>query len=491
MTAEAENGQVLREPSLLDALIPVAALIGLLAASYLLYGDGAAAGPNQVALLFAAVVAIGVGFKNGYRFNQFTKQITDGIAIGLPAILILLAVGALIGTWAMCGTITAMTYYGLQILSPEYFYVTAAIVCALISSGIGSSWTTAATIGIGLMAISEAMGQSPMITAGAVISGAYFGDRLSPLSDSTNLATAAAGSKLYEHVASSAWTAVPALLIALAIFLFLGEPGSFDLNEVMAFIEKTTAVSLWSLLPLVLLLVLAVIRFPPAVAIFLSALVAGILAIVLNGDAIVAFVDEPDLSTPATMVKGIWTALATGYVGDTGNAKIDDLLTRGGMESMLGTIWLILSALSFGAIFEQMGLLNRLTEPLVHRMKSAGSMVAGIVATCLGANIITSDQYIAIVLPGRIFKAASESSGESPVLLSRTLGDAGAVTSPLIPWNSCGAYMAATLGVPTFSYLPYCFFNLISPVIAVLVAYLRFHLPKRRQASAERAGSQE
>lgn len=391
MDAEPQSGRPLKKPSLLDALIPVAALIGLLASSYLLYGDGAAAGRNQVALLFAAIVAIGVGFKNGYRVSQFTKQITDGIAIGLPAMLILLAVGALIGTWAMGGTITAMTYYGLEILSPEYFYVTAAIVCAFISSGIGSSWTTAATIGIGLMAISDTMGLSPTITAGAVISGAYFGDRLSPLSDASNLATAAAGSDIYEHVAASAWTAVPSLLIALAIFFFLGEPGTFDLASITAAIEAKTVVSLWALLPLVLLLVLAVVRFPPAVAIFLSALSAGILAIVLNGDAIIAFVGEPELSAPAAMIKGIWTALATGYVADTGSEKLDDLLTRGGMESMLGTIWLILSALCFGSIFEQMGLLNRLTEPLVHRMKSVGSLVAGIVATCLGANIITSD----------------------------------------------------------------------------------------------------
>ena len=479
MAAEEKIERPRRAPTLLDALIPVAGLIGLLGASYALYGDGAAVGPNQVALLFAALIAIAVGRKNGYRLEDFRKQITDGIAIGLPAILILLAVGALIGTWAMAGTITAMTYYGLQVLDPEYFYVTAAIVCALISGGVGSSWTTAATIGIGLMAISEAMGLSAVITAGAVISGAYFGDRLSPLSDSANLATAAAGSDLYQHVASSVWTAVPALLIALVGFYFLGEPGEFDLATILTVVEQKTVVSLWALLPLVLLLALAILRFSPAVAIFVSALVAGLIAVIINTDAVVAFVGEPDLATPYALIKGVWTALGTGYVGDTGSSQLDDLLTRGGMESMLGTIWLIISALCFGSIYESMGLLDRLTQPLIKRLHSLGAMVAGIVATCLGANIVTSDQYIAIVLPGRMFKGAAESAGQSPVLLSRTLGDAATVTSPLIPWNSCGAYMAATLGVPTFAYLPYCFFNLLSPVIAVLFAYLHL-IPKQR-----------
>jgi NhaC family Na+:H+ antiporter len=481
MSDEKKAGRVHRAPTLLDALIPVAGLIGLLAASYLLYGDNAASGPNQVALLFAALIAIGVGFKNGYRMDEVRQQVVDGIAIGLPAILILLAVGALIGTWAMGGTIVAMAYYGMQVLNPEYFYVTTAIVCALISMGIGSSWTTAATIGIGLMAISGAMDLSPTITAGAVISGAYFGDRLSPLSGSSSLATAAAGSQLYEHVAWSVWTAIPSLLIALVIFTLLGEPGQFDLSEMLATVEQKTVVSPWALFPLVLLLGLAAARFPPAVAIFISALAGGLMAVLLNGGAVLAFVGEPGLATPLAMLKGVWTALATGYVGDTGAEKIDALLTRGGMTSMLGTIWLIISALCFGSIFESMGLLERLTEPLIRRLRSIGAMVAGIVATCLGANILTSDQYIAIVLPGRIFKDHTEQTQQSPVLLSRTLADSATVTSPLVPWNSCGAFMSATLGVPTFSYLPYCFFNLVSPVMAVVAAYLRFRIPKRQE----------
>jgi NhaC family Na+:H+ antiporter len=468
-----------RPPTLLDALIPVAGLIGLLGASFLLYGEGAASGPNQVALMFAALIAIAVGFKNGYRLGDFTGEIRNGIAIGLPAILILLVVGALIGTWAMSGTILAMTYYGLQILNPEYFYVTAAIVCALISSGIGSSWTTAATVGIGLMAICDAMELSRAITAGAVISGAYFGDRMSPLSGTSNLATASAGSELYAHVASSLWTALPSLLIALVVFFLLGEPAEFDLSAILAIIEQKSVVSVWALLPLLLLLLLAALRVPAAVAIFISALSAGVLGVVLNPDAIIAFVGEPDLSPALALLKGVWSALATGFVSDTGSEKLDQLLTRGGMESMLSTVWLIIAALCFGSIFESMGLLNRLTEPLVRRLHSVGALVAGIVATCLGANVVTSDQYIAIVLPGRIFKAATDNADQSPILLSRSLADAATVTSPLVPWNSCGAYMSATLGVPTFTYLPYCFFNLASPVIAVLSAYLRFQIPQR------------
>ena len=304
----------------------------------------------------------------------------DGVATGIGAIGILLAVGALIGTWALSGTIVAMVYYGLQILNPNYFYATTALICAAVAFSIGSSWTTAGTIGIGLMGIAGSMDLSPAITAGAVISGAYFGDKASPLSDTANLATAAAGSELFSHIRESLWTSVPALLIAVVGFALLGKPGDFDASAILAAIQSHVAVSLWSFLPLLLVLVLALLRFPPMATIFLGALAGGVLAAVLNPDAAVAFAQSPDISWPLALLKGIWAALATGYHVETGDAAIDQLMSRGGMSSMMVTVWLIVCALAFGAAVEHGGFLSRLVAPLLRGVRSVGGLVTLTVA---------------------------------------------------------------------------------------------------------------
>jgi len=461
-------------PSLLDAVIPVAALIILLGASYAFYGDKAAQGPNQIALVFCALIAAGIAAKNGLAWSALRAAVVDGVSTGLSAIFILLAVGALIGTWALSGTIVTMVYYGLQVLSPHYFYASSALICGVVAVGIGSSWTVAGTIGIGLIGVANNMGLSPAITAGAVISGAYFGDKASPLSDTVNLATAAAGSDLFAHIRKSLVTSVPALALAIICFALLGKPSDFDASKLIASLAQHFTVTPWSLLPIVLVFGLAVVRFPPFVTIFAGALFGGVLAVVLNARQTIAFAQSQSLPAPLAAIKGVWSALANGYLSNSGDAQIDVLLSRGGMESMLNTVWLILTALAFGAVLEHAGLLNRLIAPVVSKIRSTGGIFVAVVASCIGVNIIASDQYIAVVLPARMFRVEFDRRKLPTVALSRAVGDSGSVTSPLIPWNSCGAYMAAALGVPTFAYAGFAFFCLFNPLATIVVALLEF-----------------
>ena len=474
-----------RKPSLLDALVPAIALIGLLALSFALFGDGASSGPNQIALLFCGIIAAGIAYKNGMPWDGIRQAVVDGVASGLAAIMILLAVGALIGTWALSGTIVAMVYYGLQILSPNFFYATTTLICAVVGFSIGSSWTVAGTIGIGLIGVAQTMNLSPEITAGAVISGAYFGDKASPLSDTANLATAAAGSNIYEHIRESLFTSVPALLIAVGLFAALGSPGDFNASAMLAGIESSFKVSVWAFIPLLIVLGLSIARFPPFVSIFFGALAGGVMALILDPSRVVAFAADPQLPTSLAAIKGVWMALANGYVASSGNAAIDTILTRGGMSSMMNTVWLIITALAFGATVEHAGLLNRLIDPIIHGVRSVGALVASVVATCIGANIVTSDQYIAVAIPARLFRPEFLKRGLAPVLLSRVVGDSATVTSPLIPWNSCGAYMAAALGVPTTGFALYCFFNFLNPVITILFAVFGIRVLRTAAESAK------
>ncbi|MFD1327697.1 Na+/H+ antiporter NhaC family protein [Mycoplana ramosa] len=477
-----------RPPSLPDALIPCIALIGLLALSYALFGDGASSGPNQVALLFCGVIAAGVAYKNGLPWSGIREAVVDGVATGLPAIMILLAVGALIGTWAMSGTIMSMVYYGLKLLSPNYFYATTALVCAVVAFGIGSSWTVAGTIGIGLMGVATHMGLSPAITAGAIISGAYFGDKASPLSDTVNLAAATAGSDIYGHIRESLWTSVPALGIAVVVFALLGRPGDFDATALLASIEAKATVSLWAFLPLLLVFGLSVARVAPFVAIFAGALAGGLLAVIQDPARVVAFANAPTLPHALALLKGTWSALANGYTVESGDKAIDVILSRGGMASMLNTVWLIITALAFGAVVEHAGLLNRLIDPLVARVKSPTGIVSTVAGTAILSNVITSDQYISIALPGRTFRGAFADRGLAPVMLSRVIGDTATVTSPLVPWNSCGAYMASALGVGTIAYAGFCFFNILNPLLTIVFTLLGWRvitLPKHADSTEE------
>ena len=471
----------LTQPSMIDALIPLISLIFLLSTSVYFFGSDSSYGANQIALMFCAGIASIVGLKNGIKWEQIQDGIIKGISMAMGAMLILLTVGGLIGTWIQAGIVPTMIYYGLMILSPEWFYAASCLICAVIALSIGSSWTVAGTIGIGLIGIAAGLNLSLEITAGAIISGAYFGDKMSPLSDTTNLAPAVTGTDLFVHIRHMTWTTIPSLTFALLLFAIIGlnseTTGEVSaMGETLAILQKEFYIGVVLLLPLLLVLFLAMNKFPALATIFVGALVGGIFGVIFQTDLIIATVNQPDLPNSAALLKGVWVALANGYTSHTGNEAIDNLLTRGGMSSMLVTLWLIITAMAFGSVLETTGLLQRIVNSILSLVKSTGSLIAATVVTCIGTNIMAGDQYIAIVIPGRMYKLEFQKRGLDPKNLSRVLEDSGTITSPLIPWNTCGAFMAGTLGVPTFAYLPFCFFNLINPVISIIYGYTGFKI---------------
>ena len=474
-----------KSPTLVDAIIPIIVLIIMLSVSVYLYGDNSSYGANQIALILSASIAAIIAIKNGYSWKEVESGIVKGICMGMRAILILLAVGALIGTLIMSGTVPAMIFYGLDILSPSFFYFTACIICAISSISIGSSWTVAGTLGVALMGIATGLGLSPSVTAGAIISGAYFGDKMSPLSDTTNLAPAIAGTDLFSHIRHMAWTTGPSLIIALIIFLIMGltsnaEGNAEGLELIQSTLNQIFNISIISFVPIIVIFVLAYKKMPAFPTILIGALLAGLFSILLQPEVVSNFVNQPELSSALTMISGVWTALHSGFVLESGVTVVDDLLTRGGMASMLNTIWLVVCALTFGAVLETAQLLHKLVEKVLIFANSTGSLIVTTIATCIGINIIAADQYIAIVLPGRMYRAEFKRRKLASRNLSRALEDSGTITSPLIPWNTCGAYMSASLGIATFSYVPYCFFNLVNPVIAILYALLNVKIVKQK-----------
>ena len=479
-----------REPSLLQALTPLAFLVVLLALAVYLFGEDASYGPNQVSLMLCAGVAAIIGVRNGLDWGDLQRVLVDGISLAVVPIFILLAVGGLIGTWILSGTVPTLIVYGLELLHPSYFYPAACLICAIVAMSIGSSWTVAGTLGVALIGVAQGLEMSPAITAGAVISGAYFGDKISPLSDTTNIAPAAAGSDLFAHIRHMTWTTVPSLLIALALFTAIGLGSGAPTGEATVFGDLPTVLGEhfdlgWHLLiPMVVVFVLAVIGFPAYPSILIGALLGAVFAVVFQPDIVVALADKPALSRPMALLAGSWSALSDGYRASTGNPAVDDLLTRGGMVSMLNTVWLIVCAMGFGAMMEATGLLERMIRSVLKAAKSTGSLIAATIGTAATANVVAADQYMSIVLTGRLYKPEYERRGLAPVNLSRALEDGGTITSPLVPWNTCGAYMAATLGVATFDYLPFAFFNLVNPLLAVVLGYVGFKVLREPAAGA-------
>jgi NhaC family Na+:H+ antiporter len=490
----ANHQTAVRPPSLTDALIPIVLLVVLLSLSVHLFGADSSQGANQVVLLLGAMVSALVAIKNGYRWAEIQQAIVHGISTAMGAILILLAVGALIGTWMMAGTVPAMIFYGVKILSPDYFYVATCLICSIASLSIGSSWTVAGTLGVGLIGVSLALGVSPEITAGAVVSGAYFGDKMSPLSDTTNLAPAVAGTDLFTHIRHMVWTTTPSYVITLFIYLFLGlnaDPGSavpVTLGST-ALLQQQFDLSIWTLLPLLVVFILAMRKYPAFPSIIVGALLGGVMAVILQPELVLNFAQAEDLPRPLAMLKGVWAGFATGYVSATGDVTIDALLSRGGMGSMLNTIWLIICALSFGAVLEHAGLLSRLIQSVLSAAKSTGALIGSVLLTCIGTNIVAGDQYIAIVLPGKMYRAEFRRRGLRARNLSRAIEDAGTLTSPLVPWNTCGAFMSSTLGVATFAYLPYAMFNLINPLVSLIYGITGFTILRQEPEEQPRAGA--
>lgn len=470
---------MIKIPSLSDALIPIVSLILMLSLSVYLFGSDSSYGPNQIVLIIAAAIATIVAIKNGHRWKDIQKAIVEGIGTAMGAIMILLAVGGLIGTWLMAGTVPSLIYFGLELLHPNFFYATACLICAVASLATGSSWTVAGTLGVALVGVAMGLELSPAIAAGAIVSGAYFGDKMSPLSDTTNLAPAVVATDLFTHIRHMAWTTTPSFLITFIIFVIIGlgvdvEVDSSALRELMNTLDGAFNITPWALLPLLVVFYMAYKKVPPLPTILFGALFGGILAIAIQAEVVLAFADSPMLPVWLAMTKGVCLALADGFVGDTGNAGVDALLTRGGMSSMLLTVWLILTALAFGSVLEFGGMLMRLIEATLKVAKSTGSLVLTVVLSCIGINIVAADQYISIVLPGKLYKAEFQKRNLDQKNLSRIIEDSGTLTSPLVPWNTCGAYMAVTLGVATFAYLPFAFFNLINPIVSVIYGYTGF-----------------
>jgi NhaC family Na+:H+ antiporter len=461
----------------------VVVLIGLIALTIVLFGISATDGPLQVALLLSAAFASLMALKNGYTSAVIADAAIGGVTTAMSAIFILLAVGALIGTWNMAGTIPTVVDYGVRLLNPTIFYVTTAAICAVVGMVTGSSWTTAGTLGVAFVGMAEVMGLSKPIAAGAVICGAYFGDKMTPLSETTILVPKLVGGGLTvsRHIRNMFWTAGPALAISLIIFLIIGATatpeGQVSTQAALDVLEHEFHISIINLLPLALLVVFTVRKVPPFLAILGSALFAGILACFTQFTAVKAFVDEPGRSAVTVGIKGIYAAMATGYVHKSGNEAVDQLFSRGGMASMLTTIWLILGALSFAAIMEHAGFLDRLLQPVVARARTRGPLILAVNASGIGMNVIAGDQYVADVLPARAFHAEFERRGLAPEVLSRAVEDSGTVTSVLVPWNTCGAYISGVLGVPTASYFPFCFFNFLSPILDILYGFIGFKVP--------------
>jgi NhaC family Na+:H+ antiporter len=460
---------------MLLSLAPIVLLIALLFSAVQLFGADASYGPNQVALLIASAAAGLVGMYRGMSWSEVQDSMVDGIKVGLGPILILMVVGGLIGSWMIAGTVPAMIYYGVAILNPAIFFAAASVICALASISIGSSWTVAGTLGIGLMGIADSFGLSPAITAGAIISGAYFGDKLSPLSDTTNLAAACTNVDLFAHIRHMLWTTVPAFIIALLFFSMI-DAGAATQPEQIAILRSALAnefnIGIGVLIPLLVMLLLIWRKVPAYPAIMLATVAGVATAALLQADVVRAFALTKNADSSVPLIEGLWLTLFGGFEGNTSNQELNQLISKGGIASMLNTVWLIISALAFGGVLERTGILKQLLDAVLRAVKSTGDLVLATVTGGVVTNILAADQFLAIALPGRLFSTTYDDFGLSRENLSRTLEDSATMTSALIPWNTCGAYMAATLGVATWEYAPYAIFNMACPLLAISFGYL-------------------
>ncbi len=468
-----------KELNIWEALLPVFALVAMLAYNVYVFGDDALGGSNQFILLLGGAIAAIVGFFNKVSYKQMLAEVAENVRSTTGALLILLMVGALSGTWLVSGIIPAMIYYGLQILNPTIFLAACVIICAIISIATGSSWTTAATVGIALVGIGEALGISLGMTAGAVLSGAYFGDKLSPLSDTTNLAPAMAGGELFSHIRYMAWTTVPTISITLLFFIILGfnidTTGVADTGALLDTIATTFNINGWLFLVPVAVIFMIVKKAPPLLALLIGTLLGALFALIFQPNIITDLGGGDTLSFESGY-KGILNAITTDSAIATTDASLNDLFTSGGMKGMLGTIWLIVCAMVFGGIMDGIGALQRITKSLLALAKTTFGLFASTVGSCLALNITASDQYLAIVVPGKMFSKAYAERGLAPENLSRTLEDSGTVTSVLVPWNTCGAYHSGVLGVGVGEYALYAMFNWLSPFMTLLFAALNIKI---------------
>ena len=474
----------------MESLTPVLILIGLLVCTVLIFGDAVSSGPNQIVLMTSAVIAAGFAFAQGATWTELKNGILKNIGASMEACLILLVVGALIGTWILGGIVPALVVAGLQLLSPSIFLFASCLICAIISLATGSSWSTAGTVGIALVSVGDTIGINPGMTAGAILSGAYFGDKMSPFSDTTNLAPAMAGTDLFTHIRHMIYTTGPSIIIASVIFLIMGffmDVETFDesrIESVVAGINSKFNTSWFMLLPLAAVIFMVAKKIPALPALTVGTILGGLFAILFQPEVVKEFSGTADnymLASFQALVK----SSATGYAANTGIPEVDSLISRGGMSGMMNTIWLIFSAMMFGGVMDASGMLQKLAEGVLRLVRGVGSLIAATILTCIGMNVTASDQYLSLVITGRMYREAYEKRGLHPKNLSRALEDAGTITSPLVPWNTCGAFMSSTLGVATLTYLPFCFFNLINPLVSVIYGFAGITIEKLEKAPSE------
>ena len=471
-----ENQKIIdnKELNLLESLIPVVILMALLAYN-IFFVEGQewfGAYTNQYILLLGGVVAGAVGFFNKVSLKTMIAEVWENWKSVFVPIMILFLVGALAGTWLVSGIIPAMVYYGLQVLSPEIFLPASVIIAAIISIATGSSWTTSATVGIALVGIGSALGIPTGMIAGAVISGAYFGDKMSPLSDTTNLAPAMAGTDLFTHIKYMAFTTVPTILVTLIVFAILSgtidTTGSADVSSLLVSIDNTFNITPWLFVVPLVVIAMILKKTKPLIALGVGVVLAGVFAFIFQSDVLASLSD----SKIGTVINSVLTDTQI----QTDNEKLTELFASGGMNGMLWTIFLIVCAMVFGGVMDAIGALAKITKSLLAVATSIFGLFASTVISCLGLNVIASDQYLALVIPGKMFKKAYEDRGLAPENLSRTLEDSGTVTSVLIPWNTCGAYQSGVLGVSVADYFIYAIFNYLSPFTTLLFAALNIKI---------------
>lgn len=472
-------------PSFKLSLIPVISLVLLLIINVRIFGDESLDGSIQIVLLLATAITCGLSmWKLKTPWANFEKGFINSVANSTPAILVLLLIGAMAGTWMLSGIIPAMIYYGLQVINPTVFLATACIVSAMISVSTGSSWTTIATVGVGLLGVGKALGFEPGWIAGAIISGAYFGDKVSPLSETTNMAATTAGANLFSHIRYMMITTVPSFVITVIIFflygLFGNPAGEVQVAELTSALQANYHISPFLFVIPVVIMVMIAKRIPSIVVLFTGVILGAIAILVFQPQMVDKLSGEVGGFGAKIMVafKAAYGPIAP----ETGSEMLDSLVATKGMRGMLNTVWLIICAMCFGGSLEGSGMLQTITNKLVSQMRSTFSTVASTTSACLFLNFSTGDQYISILLPGRMFSSVYQKKGYNPELLSRTLEDSATVTSVLIPWNSCGMAQSSVLGVATLAYLPFCFFNWLSPLMTLLIAALGY---KIRQTEAE------
>jgi NhaC family Na+:H+ antiporter len=479
-----------QKPTLIEALTPIIFLISLLATNVYVFGNEAISGSNQIVLILSASIAavIAVG-RLGLSFHTITKGMLHSINSSMEAMLILLLIGALSGTWLLSGIVPAMIYHGLNLLNPTIFLFASCLICCIVSLATGSSWSTVATVGVALLGIGKTLGISEGIIAGSIISGAYFGDKMSPLSDTTNLAPAMAGTDLFTHIRYMALTTVPTISITLIIFLVWGitsdTSAPVDISIVQGAITKEFNISLWLFLVPIAVISMIIKKVPALPALFVGTLLGGIFAIIFQPEIVSKIAD-----TQGNMAKIYYIGVMKAMYGKiniiTENAMVNDLLTTRGMGGMLNTIWLVICAMIFGGVMETSGMLARITEGVIRMAHSTGALIASTTGTCIFFNVTAADQYLSIVVPGRMYADIFKERKLKPENLSRTLEDSGTVTSVLIPWNTCGATQAGVLGVATMVYAPYCFFNILSPFMTMTFGFLNIKIAKIKKEDIEK-----